>query len=111
VLHKIEASLRTALSKATVPHISAIYLTWVPRTLAKDSFAHRQSPFQAENITRRSYGNSLSAVCDVRGLIVDEISESELSYADESVAVAVCDKSCKYEVHRQIRRTMLRALL
>jgi SAM-dependent methyltransferase len=51
--------------------------------------------FQVEQITIRSYGNSLTAIGDLRGLVAHEFTKRELQYADESFAVEVCARAVK----------------
>ena len=80
-----------------VPHISPIY----PREHELWRFTPEglsvvlEKVFQVEHITIRSYGNSLTAIGDLRGLVAHEFTMQELQYADESFAVEVCARARK----------------
>jgi SAM-dependent methyltransferase len=51
--------------------------------------------FGAENVTIRTYGNSLTAAGALRGLVTREFTESELNYHDPRFAVVVCARATK----------------
>lgn len=51
--------------------------------------------FGVENVTGEAYGNSLSTVADLRGLVVHELSQAELEYYDERFALVVCARAIK----------------
>jgi SAM-dependent methyltransferase len=51
--------------------------------------------FRPENVTVRSYGNSLTAAGQVRGLVAQEFSKAVLNYHDPRFAVEVCARSFK----------------
>jgi hypothetical protein len=80
-----------------VPHISPIYpgehelWRFTPEGLA----AVLEQVFRVDQITIRSYGNSLTASGDLRGLVADEFTTRALHYADASFAVEVCARACK----------------
>ena len=80
-----------------VPHISPIYpgehelWRFTPEGLA----AVLEQVFRVEHITTRSYGNSLTAVGDLHGLVAHELTTRELQYADASFAVEVCARARK----------------
>jgi SAM-dependent methyltransferase len=80
-----------------VPHISPIYprehelWRFTPEGLA----VVLAKVFPVDQITIRSYGNSLTAVGDLRGLLAHEFTTEELHYADESFAVEVCARARK----------------
>jgi SAM-dependent methyltransferase len=80
-----------------VPHISPIY----PRAHELWRFTPEglsvvlEKVFRVEHITIRSYGNSLTAIGDLRGLVADEFTKRELRYYDESFVVEVCARALK----------------
>jgi SAM-dependent methyltransferase len=80
-----------------VPHISPIYprahelWRFTPEGLA----VVLAKVFPVAQITIRSYGNSLTASGDLRGLVAHEFAKRELQYADESFAVEVCARARK----------------
>jgi SAM-dependent methyltransferase len=80
-----------------VPHISPIYprahelWRFTPEGLA----VVLEQVFPVDQITIRSYGNSLAAIGDLRGLVAHEFTQRELQYADESFAVEVCARARK----------------
>ncbi|MDP9200677.1 MAG: methyltransferase domain-containing protein [Gemmatimonadota bacterium] len=47
------------------------------------------------NVTIRSYGNSLAAAGELRGLVADELSRAELNFHDPRFAVEVCARAVK----------------
>lgn len=51
--------------------------------------------FGEANVTIRSYGNSLTAAGELRGLVVDEFTPAELSSHDPRFAVEVCARALK----------------
>jgi Methyltransferase domain len=51
--------------------------------------------FRPEDITIRAYGNSLTAACDLRGLVVDEITKAELDYYDPRFGLVACARAVK----------------
>jgi SAM-dependent methyltransferase len=57
--------------------------------------------FGAENVTVRSYGNSLTAAGEIRGLASHEFTESELNYHDQRFAVEVCARALKPQKPRK----------
>jgi hypothetical protein len=79
------------------PHINPIYprahelWRFTPEGLA----VVLAKVFPVDQITIRSYGNSLTAIGDLRGLVADEFTTRELQYADESFAVEVCARARK----------------
>lgn len=48
-----------------------------------------------QNVTIRAYGNSLIAAAAIRGLVVDEFTQSELNYSDPRFAPVVCARAVK----------------
>jgi SAM-dependent methyltransferase len=80
-----------------VPHISPIYpcehelWRFTPEGLS----VVLEKVFQVDHITIRSYGNSLTAIGDLRGLVAHEFTKRELHYSDESFAVEVCARAVK----------------
>jgi SAM-dependent methyltransferase len=51
--------------------------------------------FEAENVTVRAYGNSLTAAGDLRGLVADEFTQRQLNYHDPRFAIVVCARAVK----------------
>jgi SAM-dependent methyltransferase len=51
--------------------------------------------FGKENVSVRAYGNSLTSAGEIRGLVADEFSRSELDYFDERFAVEICARAVK----------------
>ena len=51
--------------------------------------------FAAEDVTVRAYGNSLTAAGQIRGLVPDEFTTTELESHDERFAVTVCARAVK----------------
>lgn len=51
--------------------------------------------FGKENVTVKAYGNSLTAVGEIRGVVAHEFSESALNYHDPRFAVEVCGRAHK----------------
>jgi hypothetical protein len=80
-----------------VPHISPIYprehelWRFTPEGLA----VVLEQVFPVDQIIIRSYGNSLTAIGDLRGLVAHDFTTRELQYADESFAVEVCARARK----------------
>jgi hypothetical protein len=74
-----------------VPHVSPfwprVHDLW--RFTPEGLFVVLATAFQADNITIRSYGNSLTAISDLRGLVPDGLTRAELQYHDERFAVEV----------------------
>jgi hypothetical protein len=54
-----------------------------------------EQAFPVDQITIRSYGNSLTAIGDLRGLVADEFTKKALHYPDENFAVEVCARARK----------------
>jgi SAM-dependent methyltransferase len=81
----------------TVPHISLAYPPYHEfwRFTPEGLFVVLAKTFRVENITMRCYGNSLTAISDLRGLVADELTKAELQYHDESFAVEVCARAIK----------------
>ena len=57
-----------------------------------------EKDFGTESATIRFYGNSLTAVGVVRGLVADEFTDSELNYHDLRFAPVVCARAIKQTV-------------
>ena len=51
--------------------------------------------FGADNVTMRAYGNSLTAAGEMRCVVVDEFTQSELDSNDPRFAVEVCARAFK----------------
>ena len=51
--------------------------------------------FGEENVIMKTYGNSLTAAGDLRGLVVNEFTKSELDHNDERFALEVCARVTK----------------
>jgi hypothetical protein len=51
--------------------------------------------FDAERITIRAYGNSLTAAGELRGLVAEEFSSATLAYSDPRFALEVCARAQK----------------
>jgi SAM-dependent methyltransferase len=80
-----------------VPHLIPIYPgqheLW--RFTPEGLTAVLSKGFPANQITLRSYGNSLTAIGDLRGLAAHEFTANELQHADEHFAVEVCARARK----------------
>ena len=53
------------------------------------------SAFHPDKISIRTYGNSLTAIGDLRGLVAEEFTTRELHDADDRFAVAICARALK----------------
>jgi Methyltransferase domain len=51
--------------------------------------------FGHDNVTVQGYGNSLTAAGDIRGLVADEFTRSQLDYHDPRFAIVVCARAIK----------------
>jgi SAM-dependent methyltransferase len=51
--------------------------------------------FGQANVTVRAYGNSLTAAGDIRGLVADEFTKSQLDYLDSRFGIVVCARAVK----------------
>jgi hypothetical protein len=51
--------------------------------------------FGKENVQVRGYGNSLTAACEIRGVVSDELSKSILDHHDVRFSVEVCARAVK----------------
>jgi SAM-dependent methyltransferase len=78
---------------------------WVPFNKRNGTVIWRLTPeglsavlgkvFGGENVTIRTYGNSLTAAGELRGLAVHEFTKSELDFHDPRFAVIVCARAIK----------------
>jgi SAM-dependent methyltransferase len=82
---------------ATVPHISMCDPAWheiwrfTPEGLA--TILGRK--FDAQHVTVRGYGNSLTAAGELRGLVAGEFHKATLDYNDPRFALEVCARARK----------------
>jgi SAM-dependent methyltransferase len=101
-LDKIVAELHRILNAGgtllvAVPHISMCgprsHEIW--RFTPEGLSAVLGKAFGADNVTVRSYGNSLTAAGELRGLVAHEFTENELNHHDPRFAVEVCARATK----------------
>jgi SAM-dependent methyltransferase len=51
--------------------------------------------FEAEHVSVRAYGNSLTAAGDLRALVADEFTKAELAFHDPRFGIIVCARAVK----------------
>jgi len=56
---------------------------------------HLAKFFAGENVDVRAYGNSLTAAGNIRGLVADEFTRSQLDYHDSRFGIVVCARAVK----------------
>ncbi len=109
VLHVIY-DVRTAISElhrmlrpggvllVAAPHVSMVdadFFTEYWRFTPDGLRALLGEAFGADNVTIRSYGNSLTAAGDLRGLVAHEFTESELAQHDTRFPLEVCARAVR----------------
>lgn len=62
--------------------------------------------FGDRNVTTRAYGNSLVAAGELRGMVADEFTRSELHEHDPSFAIEACGRAMKQSLHSRLRGMM-----
>lgn len=95
-LHRILR--RGGVLLVAVPHVSMAdpeLFTEYWRFTADGVAALLGEAFEAENVTIRSYGNSLTTAGDLRGLVTHEFTEAELSAHDPRFTLEVCGRAVK----------------
>jgi len=82
---------------AAVPHVSMCDPDWHEcwRFTQEGFYLTLAKIFGGKNIIMRSYGNSLTAAGELRGLAAHEFTNAELNYHDQRFAVEVCARTIK----------------
>ena len=82
----------------SVPHIAPCYPQYQElwRFTSEGLHLLLAKRFGAANVTVRPYGNSLTAVGDLRGLVAKDFTATELNYHDPRFALVVCARAVKH---------------